>query len=168
MPLNNLELPASLVVDLYKNSLLEINDSAPVQPTQTTNDNEWKYLGKNEKNILIIVNYPETMNLPDEQLNFLTSMLSACKIGITDVAIVNMKNYNGASYKYFVDHFKSKIIFLYGIEPLTVDLPLSFPHFQVQSFANSKFLYTPSLDELEKDKVLKSKLWVCLRRIFGI
>lgn len=174
MPLNNLELPASLIADLYKNSLIETTDTVisasekEADKDDTSIDSDWKYLGNNQKNILIIVDYTETTNLPDPQFDFLTNLLAACKIGIADVVIVNLKNYPDTSYKNFVDHFKSKIIFLYGIEPSTLHLPLNFPHFQVQSFSNCTFLYTPSLEELEKDKVLKSKLWVCLRRIFGI
>jgi hypothetical protein len=47
-------------------------------------------------------------------------------------------------------------------------LPLNFPHYQIQPFANCSFLYTPSLSEVETDKVQKSKLWVALRRLFNI
>ena len=174
MPLNDLELSPSLVADLYKNSLIEISDIVPpIHSKEIKTNNEpaatgWKFLGSNRKNILILVDYVETTNLPDQQFDFLINMLAACKIGIADVAIVNVKNNPEASYKDLIDHFKSKIIFLYGVEPLYLQLPISFPHFQVQSFVGNTFLYTPSLDELEKDKVLKSKLWVCLRRIFGI
>jgi len=47
-------------------------------------------------------------------------------------------------------------------------MPLSFPEFQVQAFNNCIFLHTPVLEVLETDKVLKSKLWVCLKRMFGV
>ncbi|MBL7740465.1 MAG: hypothetical protein JNK14_14705 [Chitinophagaceae bacterium] len=127
-----------------------------------------KYLGENQKNILVLVNYPGTVYLPDEELNFLTNMLTACKLSLADVAVVNSSTDEGIGYKDAITHFKSRIIFLFGIAPLSFGLPVDFPHFQVQSFANVTFLYTPALEECRKDGVLKSKLWVCLRRIFGI
>ena len=169
MDLNHIELPLSLIADLYKSSLIEANpDVAKLQPERLATGKKWNYLGNNGKNILIIVKYENSFNLPDEQLVFLTNMLSACKISIGDTVILNLNNYPGASFKDLQSHFKSKIVFLYGVEPAAFGLPVNFPHFQVQSFSNCTFLFTPSLEELEKDKVLKSKLWVCLRRMFSI
>jgi hypothetical protein len=169
MDLNHLELPASLVADLYKSSLIETDQlPAKLQPEKIETGTGWKYLGNNGKNILILVKYDNSVHLPDEQLSFLINMLSACKIGVADVAIMNLNNHPEASYKELLDHFKSKIVFLYGVEPAVIGLPISFPHFQVQSFSNCTFLFTPGLEELDKDKVLKSKLWVCLRRIFAV
>ena len=54
-----------------------------------------------------------------------------------------------------------------ALHPAMLDLPVNFPHFQVQSFNNSTFLFTPSLHEIQ-NTILKSKLWVCLRRIFNV
>jgi len=57
---------------------------------------------------------------------------------------------------------------LFGTEPSTINLPVSFPHFQLQSFNNYTFLFTPPLHEIRNDQILKSKLWVCLRKIFNV
>ena len=64
--------------------------------------------------------------------------------------------------------FKSKIVLLFAVEPASFGLPMSFPHFQIQPFAGNSFLFSPSLKELENDKMLKSKLWVCLKRLFNL
>jgi len=170
MDLNHIHLPASVVADLYHSSLIETDDIPakvqPVIPDITTP--EWKWLGDNRKNILIIVQYPDAVHLPDRELGFLTGILGACKLNTGDVAIVNLNNHPGVTYKEFISFFKSKTIFLFAVEPATFGLPMSFPHFQLQSFANNSFLFSPSLQDLGEDKVLKSKLWVCLRRIFGL
>ncbi len=174
MDLNNLDLPASIIADLYKSTLVEPDQKhAKFLPKNILSNNEpignrWKYLGNNKKNILIVVNYANCVYLPDGQLNFLTNMLTACKINLADVAIINMNSNSEAAYNELLNHFKSKTIFLYGVEPASFGMPISFPHFQVQIFSNCTFLFAPVLEELEKDKVLKSKLWVCLRRIFGV
>jgi hypothetical protein len=129
---------------------------------------KWTYLGENKKNILAVVNYPDHVHLPDEQLAMLTRLLAACKLGLDDVAIVNGNNYDDINYKEMIAQFASRIIFLFGIEPVSFGLPVTFPHFQLQPFAGATFLFAPPLHDISNDELLKSKLWVCLRRLFGI
>ena len=182
MSLNDLKLSPSLLATLYPSSLINpeptdiVQQPPPADPVIKDAEPEpislpetkWKYLGNNQNNILIVVNYDNAVHLPDEELNFLTNMLTACKLSLGDVAIVNYYHYNERTYKDFLTEFQSKIVFLFGIEPVVFQLPVSFPPFQVQSVANCTFLYTPALDVQRKDALLKSKLWVSLRTIFGI
>lgn len=177
MSLNNIQLPSSVVADLYRSSLIDTG-------TETTEDFQkpstnrsskkykseevWKYLGGNQKNILIAVDYKDAVHLPDDELALLTNMLSACKLSLDDVAIINRNNHKEAGYKELSAYFKSKIVFLFDIEPSSFGLAVSFPHFQVQSVTNTTFLFSPALEEIKKDKLLKSKLWVCLQKIFGV
>jgi len=173
MNLNRIQLPASVVADLFKHSLVELDQDSPNQENFSlkkpgTSSNKWKYLGENKKNILVVVNNDSTVHVPDKDLTFLISMLGACKLSLADVAIVNGNNYDEINYKEMIAQFSSRIIFLFGIEPVSFGLPVSFPHFQLQPFANATFLFTPSLDECNNDALVKSKLWVCLRRLFNI
>ena len=169
MDLNNIKLSPALVADLYQSSLIEMNEQTDVSPDTTTEEQtKLKWLGENKKNVLLIVNYNDAVYLPDDDLNFLIGILGACKLGIADVAIVNLNNHRDLTYKELLAHFKSKTIFLLGAEPTDIGLPLSFPNFQIQAFANSSFLSSPTLKQLESDKVLKSKLWVCLKKMFNL
>src|SRR4030095_4475850 len=172
--LSRINLPAFVIADLYQTSLIETSQT----PAKSISENKlmadeqeasaWKYLGENKKNILIIVNHPDVVYLSDDDFNFLTGILGACKLYISDVAIVNLYNHRDASYKELTSYFKSKHIFLFGVEPAAFGLPMSFPHFQFQTFASNSFLFSPALKELENDKLLKSKLWVCLKKIFSL
>ena len=172
MDLNHLELPTTLIADLYKKSLIEpasssLQQEKPIEQSHV--HSPWKYVGNNNKNILIIVNTNEAIHLPDNELTFVTGILSACKLSINDVVIVNLNNHSSnASYKELISFFKSKIVFLFDVQPSAFGLPVNFPHYQVQIFANTSFLFSPSLKELENDKLQKSKLWVCLKRLFDI
>ena len=174
MNLNRIQLPASVVADLFKNSLVETEGTLSEQENSFSlkkpdaSSNKWKYLGENQKNILIVVNNDTTVHLPDTDLSFLINMLGACKLSLADVTIINGNNYDEINYKEMIAQFSSRIIFLFGIEPVSFGLPVSFPHFQLQPFANATFLFTPSLEECNNDPLLKSKLWVCLRRLFNI
>ncbi len=181
MDLNHLELPASVVAELYRGSLIEANErpakgkpvKEPIIPAlaeTTTGENlsSWKWLGNNGKHILIIVNNEDSAGLPDKDLAFLTEILGACKLSLADVAIVNLHNHPGASYKELTAFFKSRIVLLFAVEPAEFGLPMSFPPYQLQAFANNSFLFSPSLKELGDDRVEKSKLWVCLKRLFNL
>ena len=172
MDLNHIELPSSLVADLYKKTLIESASTIDSEEEKSTEQDKpgssWKYLGKNNKNILIIVNTKEAIHLPDNELSFLTGILGACKLSINDVAIVNLNNHPEASHTELKFFFKSKTVFLFDVEPTALGLPVNFPHYQLQAFSNTSFLYSPSLRELKNDKLQKSKLWVCLRRMFNI
>ena len=181
MGLNDLQLSSDIIARLYPSSLIASDGSAPVQtpkpddivPTinikaEPAPETALKSLGNNHKNILIVVNYPELVHLPDEELSFLTNMLAACKLSLDDVAIINQNNYKDIACKDLLVHFQSKTVFLFDVDPLVFGLPVSFPHFQVQNVAGCTFLFAPSLEENRTDKLIKSKLWLSLRSIFGI
>ena len=123
---------------------------------------------KIKKSILLVVDYEESVHIPDEHLSFLTTILNACKLSLADIALINIKRQPSKEYKAALDEFHSRIVILFDLEPAAFGLPMNFPFFQIQPFANCSFLYSPSLAELEKDKVQKSKLWVTLKRLFNI
>jgi hypothetical protein len=182
--MNKIELSPQILAGLYPSSLVLADENipaaagqqmdraaiAPPSKTKTADTTavEWKTLGGNKKNILIAVNYPGTAFLPDNELAFLTNMLSACKLSLDDVSIINIAPYKLFNYKDLIGHYKSNKVFLFGIEPADFGLPVSFPAFQVQSFSGCTYLFAPTLEESKDDKLLKSKLWVCLQRIFAI
>jgi hypothetical protein len=175
MDINHIHLPASAVASLYASSLVDTGEIAPKEMPVTekmivpepVKQGEFRSLGTNAKNILVVVNNDEAVHVPDHELQFLTNMLTACKLSLADVAIVNI-NQQPASYKELIGSYNSKIALLFDIEPAGFGLPMSFPFYQIQPFANCSFLYIPSLQEIEKDKIEKSKLWVSLRRLFNI
>ena len=174
MDLNQIQLPAGTIADLYKNVLVGqpvattpslIDDIAREEPAQQKN---WKWLGENKRQVLVLVHYENAVHLPDQPLQFLTAMLGACKLNLGDIAIVNRQHQPAQNYKEYIEKFEPRIALLFGIEPADFGLPMNFPSFQIQAFAGCSFLQGPTLDELENDKVLKSKMWVSLRRLFNI
>ena len=176
MSLNDIQMPPSLITELYKSSLIETNKAVTDFKTKETltpkkpdaASDAIVALGNNGRNILIVVDYSDAIHLPDIDFNFLVGILGACKLSMSDVAIININKHSSLTYKEITEQFDSKNIFLFGVEPSTFGLPMSFPHFQSQNFSSRSFLFSPSLTALQNDKVSKSKLWVCLRRIFNV
>jgi hypothetical protein len=163
MSLDTIQLPGIIIEDLFKNSLIH-QDSA-------IGKDSYDYLGQNLKNIAIIVDSPQTVFLPEQQLGFLIKMLEACRMTIADTAIINQ-----AHAKVEILELKHRLnprhVLLFGVEPTGIKLPFNIPPFKIQSYDNCIYLYAPGLDRLNLDtedgKLLKSKLWVCLRTMFGI
>lgn len=180
MNLSTLKLSPDVITGLYTKTLvttgeqilskqktvveIQVKENISTAPAKE----KIKFLGENKKNILIAVDNKNADFLPDNDLSLLTNMLNACKMALADVAIINLNTIHNPSYKNVFENFNSNIVLLFGTDPSQLQLPVSFPHFQVQSFNNYTFLFTPALSEIQNDKILKSKLWVCLQRIFNL
>lgn len=177
MSLNDIQLPASVVAGLYRSALVDTGapetvPSAPAgtekeAPAEQTGEPGWKYLGHNRKNILVVVEHSDVLHLPDEDLGLLTNILTACKLDLGDVAIVNRTHHLRYAGNEYLSHFGSRTVLLFGITPGDFGLAVDFPAFQVQSVAGCTFLYSPSLSECN-DKAVKSRLWTSLKRIFNL
>src|SRR5687767_6307451 len=121
MSLNNITLPPYLTAALYRNSLV---DQAQVPASETIS-----FLGKNKKQVLVIVHKPEVAFVEDAELLFLTSVLSACKLSLGDIAIVNTATLPTATdYLKLLLFFNSRQILLFDADPQSIDLPFNFPH----------------------------------------
>jgi hypothetical protein len=168
MSLNNIQLPASVIQDIYKKSLVlsdVIQEKTPKTPSTIVSFN---ILGNNQQKIVILVSDNETLYLPDEQLNFLMGILTACKLTMQDVAILNIEKNKDISYINLASTLKAEKIILFGVETSNISLPLQFPVYQIQAYNDQVYLSAPSLTVLQNDKAEKTKLWLCLKQLFSI
>lgn len=165
MSLDNIQLPPFIIQDLFQNSLVELENS----PQKPNNDQRTssKHFGGNKQHILILVNDKSSAYLDEAQLTFLSGILSACKLTLEDVALVNIGN-TTADYKKLTESLSPKIVLMFGVTPDEIDLPFLMPEFQRQSYNNQVYIASPSLSELEKNKELKRKLWTVLQQLFAI
>jgi hypothetical protein len=166
MDINNIQLTPAAVTSLFKNALYT-EESKQVEKVKE-DKSTFKYLGQNNKKILLLVNYTDTAFLPDKQLDFLTSILGACKFSLADVAILNSANAGATNYKSLSKELQMQYAILFDINPASLSLPVDFPAYQVQAFSNCTYLHADSLEALAADKELKTKLWLCLKKIFGL
>jgi anti-anti-sigma regulatory factor len=129
------------------------------------------YLGKNGKNIVIAVHQKGVAFLSDSNLTFLTNILKACQLNLADIAIVNLAE-NAASYIEIKEQLNAQVILLFDVEPSAIKLPFMIPAFQVQKYDGCTIMVSPELSVINKEtkeaKVLKSKLWMSLKQVFGV
>lgn len=166
MSLNSLNLTTDDLTRLYKNSLVEAGDEKAVAKDQLTT--AYKFLGENRKQTLVVVNYNQTVHLPDSQLTFLTKLLAACQLSLGDVAILNYAKAGLPALENIVSFFTPVNVLLFDVKPDAFGLPLIFPQFQIQNYREIKFVHFPSLELIEPDKNLKTQLWTSLKKMYNL
>lgn len=170
MSLNNIKLPGIVIAELYKNDLLETpgkgdQETITVEKDKTT---PVQYLGKNKKNITILVHYPSDVYLPEEQLTFLSNILQACGLSIGDIAIVNTAMRTTDVTTILTELETSKLLVFRNI-PL---LNIPGEPFTITKTGNVAILTAPTLETMnsnsEESKLFKTKLWICLKQLFNL
>ncbi len=166
MSLDNIQLPPFLIQELYSNSLVEEENKQ--LKTKSLKKDDVSFLGNNEKNILLIVENKEMMYLPDEDLSFLAGILNACKLSLSDTALLNLSRNPAMDYESIQEKFNPRVVLFFGTDPTKLDFPLRFPNYQIQSYNNQTLLCAPSLHELASNREQKTLLWSALKTIFSI
>jgi len=165
MSIDNIKLPGFVISDLFAKSLVDLTiNEAPSIPAA----NELNFFGGNKQHIILLVNNTETAFVTDEQLSFLSGILSACKLTFEDIGLINIASCSPISYKKLSEVFTPAIVIMFGILPEEIQLPFVMPEFQRQSYNNQVYLTVPSLNNLENNKDLKRRLWVVLQQIFSL
>jgi hypothetical protein len=143
----------------------------PPTPTPPAEPAVYKFLGNHRRKVTIIVDSPGAAFLPDDQLNFVSKILEACRMNVGDVAIVNHHT-TPVAINTLREQLQPANIILFGIDPTTIRLPINFPAFKLQPYDNCTYLSAPPLEQLVGNttdaKLLKSKLWVCLKTLFDV
>lgn len=195
MSFDKINLPDLLLADLYKDGLVvidnEVNSSKKSQPQKELKpaeemilvnktvaknpDDDGKkplsYLGNNKKNISIIVKDEQAIHLQDELLDMLSAILSACKLNLADVAIINTHNQQ-VNDSILRSELRPASVILFGVETSQIGLPFSISGYKSYPFNNCSYLQASSLEKMSGNstdaKLEKSKLWVCLKTLFGV
>lgn len=165
MSLDNFQLPPHLLSELYKNSLVVLEDKQLI--TDSLKEEDFNYLGNNNNHILILVKDSESVHLNDADLNFLTGILSACKLNMADVALLNMDKYSDTSAKKIINYFVPKSIISFDFEDLT-DLKIKKSKYEIHEINQTSILFSSSLNYISKNIDEKKKLWASLKTLFSI
>lgn len=162
MSLDNIQLTPFVLGNLFNKSLYDLK---PTGKNSTAGN--ISFLGDNMKRIALLVHSPESIFLPDEELNFLLGILTACKLSMMDIALINISKNPEFSYRDIAEQVKAEKVFLFGVNPEVLKLPLQFPHYQLQRYNNQVYLSSATLSKLQTDKQEKLKLWNSLKKVFS-
>ena len=164
MSIDNIQLPGFLCQKMFGKSLLDLTGS---NGTQTLSPKmKIHSLGENEKNILFLVNNAENKFLADDEMKLLFDLLAACRISMTDIALVNYNQYSAIDYEELIDRFQSKKILMFGVTTSDLKLPFTIPFFQIQKYQEQLYMAGPPLSDFIQSIPLKKELWTSLKKIF--
>lgn len=165
MSLKNIKLPINVIANLYPASLVSLHAS---KKTIKSIVEKIKFLGLNEKQVTILVKEENAAFLSDSSLTFLMNILKACKLNLSDVAIVNTLQIETKDYTFILNCTNARVVLLFGVSPPEIQLPLNFPYFQVQLYDHTTYLYAPDLNKVENEPSLKGQLWSGLQEVFQL
>jgi len=164
MSLDDIQLTPFLVQNLYTKTLVDLKNVQEALLKKTIV--HIPALGQNAKNILLIVDETEATFTSDDDLKLLVGILTACKLSLADVALVNFNKNESVTYDQLMNYFNPGFVILFGVLPKDLSFPLHFPNYQLQQYNNQTFLCAPSLKMLGVVTEEKKQLWNSLQKHF--
>lgn len=138
-----------------KDKIEQVLNEKVVQKNQTP---DFKYLGENNKYILIIVKEPGFDFLKQEDLGFLLKILAAKKLELKDVAIINIENHNSLNFINLKAFFACNKIITFGINPQILQIESAVAN-KKSLFKETSILGTWDLAKLQQDVKKKAIFW---------
>jgi hypothetical protein len=163
-PLNNLKLGPAMLEALYRNSLVDLNTNVPSPINVKQTSRSIAFLGNNARNVLVLVRNNAQEFLSEAEHSFFTKLLKACNLELNDVAVVNLAKEN-ALMERITKQLNPAHIISFGTGAGN-------ELFRMENVDGRKYLNAPRLSDLveetEKSKQLKAKLWSELKMMFGL
>ena len=130
-----------------------------IEKRQTT---DFKYLGENNKYILIVVKETSFDFLKQDDLGFLLKILAAKKLELKDVAIINTDKYLSLNFDDLKVFFAFNKVVTFGINPQILQIEGAVAN-KKTSFKETQILGTWSLAILQQDEKKKAIFWDMLK-----
>ncbi len=162
MSLKNLQLNPLSVAHLFKEELVSLQ-KIDIKATENT----VSFLGKNLSKITVVVNDLNNFYINEDDLTVLTKMLMACKLTLEDIALLNIGKI-ATNWQMIKTTLHPEKLILFGVAPTQIELPIIFPEYHLQFYNDTTFLLSHSIQEINADKLLKSKLWISLQSLFNV
>ena len=174
MSFAEVKLHQKQIVDLYKNVLIQtetLMNSVEKVVENSEIKKSLEFLGEHKKHVTIIIQDPNAVHISDDKLDFLTNLLTACKLSLADVAIINLANKN-IQYRLIKDSLQTEYLILMGIDIKQFQLPIIFPKNKIQQFDNCNMLIAEDIGLLmgvsSNVKTEKKALWSALKQMFNL
>ncbi|CAM4168305.1 hypothetical protein SAMN06265348_105322 [Pedobacter westerhofensis] len=137
--------------------------SVPAQASAPAPETVFKYLGKNQKNVLILVHDSENEVSSESGRALLRNLVKAMQLTANDFALLNYFNYTHVKFEELSKFFNSTLVLGFGVSPVQLGLTDQ-PQHTIGTHGTIKLVFTGRLDELADDQDGKKKLWSSLKK----
>ncbi|HKG07496.1 MAG TPA: hypothetical protein VKB19_13595 [Pedobacter sp.] len=125
---------------------------------------EFKFLGNNKRNILILVNDEQNEVSDEKGRELLRKIVKSMNLTANDFALLNYANYKSTSLAQLNTHFSCTLVFAFGVTPLHLGLN-DHPENTVVNEGAVKLIFSAELKTLEADQQAKKVLWGSLQQL---
>ncbi|WP_443936556.1 hypothetical protein [Pedobacter sp. MW01-1-1] len=153
-------IPVAPEAPVQKVSITEI----PAIHTPPVSAKTFKFLGGNQKSVLILVNDAQNPVSSEQGRELLRKIVKAVDLATPDFAVVNYANYSGTTYAELKFFFKPKIVLSFGVDFSAISLSLTWQG-DILLHENVKLIFAPNLHDLEQSREGKVALWANLQKI---
>lgn len=124
----------------------------------------FKYLGGNQKSVLILVHDKMNDVSTEQGRDLLRKIVKAVALGTSDFALLNYANYLGTDFIELHQFFKPQIMLSFGVEALNLKLNLTWQN-EIILHETTKMIFAPNLHDLDSDINAKKSLWGNLQKL---
>lgn len=165
MDFNHLQLTDQQIEELYSSHLVITEPTAATQPVVKAKTSTVGITGKNGKQFVWVVNEPDYPFLSDEDFQFLSEVISACKMNMDDISLVNIAQ-NNLAFDDLYKQLQPKILITSFLDQNW--LPVSAESYTLKQQPAYQLYCTEALYIIRNDKAKKSKLWLALKQMLGL
>lgn len=125
---------------------------------------DYRYLGNNKRNILILVNDAVHEVSDENGRELLRKILKSVNLSTSDFALLNYHHYQESSYSQLMAHFASTIVFAFGVSSVQLGLT-PHPLNAVVREGEVMLVFAAELKQLDADMNGKKALWGSLKQL---
>jgi len=145
------------------------NNNATNEPIKALG--QIKYLGEHLKQVTIIVKDELAVYLNENDLTLLSSILSACKLTLADVALINVAQQKLSLHE-ILNVLPSKLVMIFDVSSTTLKIKLPTTLYKSIQLGDTYLLFSNSLSKMQggdqSAKLEKGKLWAILKSLFQL
>lgn len=123
----------------------------------------YHYKGINIKKVLIIVDQPDHEFIGPEDEAFLSKIMTAVKLDLNDLAILNIKQNSGSTFKELLNFDATKYL-VFG--PDQKFFEKDYVQYQLIAEESNQILHCSALSTIAADASQKKLLWLALQKMF--
>jgi len=123
---------------------------------------QFKFLGNNKRNILILVNDAQNDVSDENGRELLRKIVKSVNLTANDFALLNYSSYSTVTFDQLKQYFSPVVVFSFGVIAAQLGLG-SRPENTIVNEGSVRLIFSGELKDLDKDQNAKKVLWGSLK-----